>query len=165
MITDFYLPDGTGSQIAHTLRQRWHNLPIILLSSGMNNTQTLAAGVFDEVILKSMEWSELTEALLSVCQRLLDSLPQEDNTAPVNRVSAPNTGSKPTAPALSELQYRQLLDMLEVHAVSDITRWAGQLQEQQPGQALIYARIRELARSADLSALKAFVDSLAPAER
>lgn len=165
VITDFYLPDGTGSQIAHTLRQRWHNLPIILLSSGMNNTQTLAAGLFDEVILKSMEWSELTEALLSVCQRLLDSLPQEDNTAPVNRVSAPNTGSKPTAPALSELQYRQLLDMLEVHAVSDITRWAGQLQEQQPGQALIYARIRELARSADLSALKAFVDSLAPAER
>lgn len=150
VITDFYLPGHNGSQLAAVLRQHWPTLPIILLSSGMGDSQSASTTVFDEFILKSMDWSELVEALLASCHRLLNT----EHTASTSKTETrPEAGT--TQPSPEDVQ--QLATFLEINAISDILNWANSKLAHSTDSADFYHAVRERARNVDLAALRALL--------
>jgi hypothetical protein len=112
----------------------------------MVDNQSTSATLFDEVILKSMDWSELVEALLTSCHRLL---------SPVPVIHTPETEITSMMPTSEDVS--QLAAFLDVNAISDILSWANNKLSGSPEHAEFYRTVRELALSADLAALKALL--------
>lgn len=150
VVTDFYLPGHNGLQLAAVLRQRWSQVPVILLSAGMSDGVQEGDGLFDAVLLKSLEWNELGEALETVIRRLLSPAGQDgDGLAAAS--------SDDTQHVLHPAEHRALAGMMQVNAVSDIMRWADVMLREQPHRSALYLHVRKCAREADLAALRALL--------
>lgn len=75
VITDYWMPQMKGDELAGLIKQRWPNLPIILASGSLADGTTLASSIscIDCLLNKPFSLTELREAIAWVLDLSADS--------------------------------------------------------------------------------------------
>ncbi|WP_275627455.1 response regulator [Pseudomonas sp. 273] len=148
VLTDYLMPRCNGGELLRALRERWPDLPVILMSATQQTMQSLgqAGGLpFDASLVKPISLADLG-ATLAQLLHLRGGLGAVDEKHDRRQeVLAEQLKS------LTPGQQQQLQALVEAGAVTDLIEWSRTLADSCQALAV---HLRELAETGDLDSIE-----------
>lgn len=148
VLTDLDMPAADGRAVLASVRARWPDVPVVLLTATPFGHGDPSADGFSVVLQKPVSLSHLRQTV----GELLGTLPQVSPPDPSGGPAAPPEA--PVDPALRA----HLRTLVRSCAISDIIDWAEEVAEQQPASRDFALRAKALAERTDLQSLAQLCD-------
>lgn len=155
VLTDYYLPRGNGDTVLASVKRRWFDVPVILLSATQRMTVSetkYAGGGYAACLSKPVDLITLRRELAKACRR---ELIMPGSVLP---------SSVSTIPDLSEVEvtldadeWQQLEYFLALGAVTDLVEWCQELADKYPARRTFAATLCSLAEQGDFSEIARIV--------
>lgn len=154
ILTDYLMPRCDGAQVLTAVRERWPDLPVVLMSATQQTMQSLAPSLrldFDACLMKPISLSDLFSTLMQLLQL-------SGSTEPVPYVVSDNANNlKGQLQLLDATGRQQLQELVAAGAITDIMEWSQVLPAPFHGLA---THLRALAQSGDLNGLQDLMHEL-----
>ena len=150
VLTDQFMEDGDGWALLVAVRQRLPGVPVLLVSAEAPKRppEVSSTLVFDAVLLKPVDQC----ALLAMVHRLLGGTWQPSVAVAGGLVNLSVGSDEPAEP--SELEQQVLLALVQAGALTDILKWAGELENRRPELSAYASQLRRAALTIDFAALQ-----------
>lgn len=143
VLTDYHLPGASGDTVLVAFKQRWPQVPVILLSATQRTLAPEVEGAgngYAARLSKPVDLIMLRRELAKACQREL-AVPGQPHT--LSASAPPDSASLDVTLDTDERQ--QLEYFLALGAVSDLMEWCQELAEKTPARKAFAAMLYSLA--------------------